>query len=82
MKEHPLRIQPVMSEYHKMYTNEFPNIFGCHIIHYVPSEYPNLFKCNIFPEQISKSIHTPEIAQIRIQLIFDGHFTGIFKSLY
>ena len=43
-----------MSEYHKMDTNEYPNIFGCHIIYrmniqiysnatYLPNEYPNIF---------------------------------------
>ena len=44
----------VMSQYHKMATNEYPNIFGCHIMYrmnirifsdatYLPNEYPNIF---------------------------------------
>ena len=47
-------LEPVMSEYHKMDTNEYPNIFGCHIRYrmniriysdatYLPNEYPNIF---------------------------------------
>ena len=44
----------VMSEYYKMDRNEFPNVFGCHIIYgtsipiyldakYLPNKYPNIF---------------------------------------
>ena len=44
----------VMSEYHKMDTNKYSNIFGCHIMYrtniriylnatYLPKEYPNIF---------------------------------------
>ena len=50
--------------------------------HYVPNEYPNIFECNIFTKRISKYIRTLEIARIRIQIIFGGHFTGIFKYSY
>ena len=55
-----------MSEYHKMDTKEYPNKFGCHI----------------FTKQISEYIRTPEIAQIQIRRIFEGHFIRIFKYLY
>ena len=50
--------------------------------HYVPSEYLNKFECNIFTKQISKYIRTPEIAQIRIRIIFKSHFIRIFEYLY
>ena len=50
--------------------------------HYVPNEYPDIFECNIFTERISECIRTPEIAQIRIRIIFKGHFTQIFEYLY
>ena len=47
-------LDPVMSEYHKIDTNEYPNIFGWHIMYrmniriysdatYLPNEYPNIF---------------------------------------
>ena len=42
--------------------------------HYVPNEYPNIFRCNIFTERISEYIRMPEIAQIRIRIIFEGLF--------
>ena len=45
--------------------------------HYVPNKYPNVFKFNIFTAQISKFICAPEIAQIQIQIIFDGNFIRI-----
>ena len=44
----------VMSEYHKMDTNKYKNIFGCHI----------------FTKQISKYICTPDIAPIQTRIIF------------
>ena len=50
--------------------------------HYVPYKYPNIFGCHIFTERISEYICTPEIAQIRIRLIFKGHFIKILKYLY
>ena len=50
--------------------------------HYVLNEYPNIFECNIFSEPISEYICTPEIARIRIRIIFEGHFTQIFEYLY
>ena len=50
--------------------------------HYVPNAYPNIFRCHIFTKQISEDIRTPEIAQIRIRIIFKDHFTWIFKYLY
>ena len=45
---------PVMSEYHKMDTNKYPNILRCHIMYrtntqiysdatYLPNKYPNIF---------------------------------------
>ena len=45
---------PVMSKYHKMDTNEYPNIFECHILYrtniriyldatYLANKYPNIF---------------------------------------
>ena len=55
----------VMSKYHKLDMNEYPNIFGCHIIYQT-----NILGCHIFTEQISEYIRTLEIAQIRI--IFEG----------
>ena len=50
--------------------------------HYVPSEYPNIFGCHIFTKQIFEYIHTPDIAQIQIRIIFYGHFIRIFEYLY
>ena len=50
--------------------------------HYVPNEYPNIFGCTIFTERISEYICIPEIAQIRIRIIFEGHFIRIFEYLY
>ena len=50
--------------------------------HYIPNEYPNIFGCHIFTEQISEYICTPEIAQIRIQIIFEGNFIQIFEYSY
>ena len=52
------------------------------IPHYVPNEYPNIFGWNTFTKQISEYICCPEIAQIRIQIIFEGHFIRIFEYLY
>ena len=46
--------------------------------HYVPSKYLNLFRCHKFTEYI----HTPEIAEIRIRIIFAGHFIQIFEYSY
>ena len=68
---------PVMSEYHKMDTNEY-----IRMPHYVPNEYPNIFGCNIFIERISEYIRIPEIAQIRIRITFEGHFIRIFEYSY
>ena len=68
-----------MSEYHKMDTNEYPNI---RMPHYVPNDYPNIFGCNIFTERISKYICALDIAQIRIQITFKGHFIQILEYLY
>ena len=42
--------------------------------HYVPNEYSNIFGCHIFTELISNYICTPEIAWIRIRILFKGHF--------
>ena len=50
--------------------------------HYVPNEYPNIFGCKIFTERISEYIRFPEIAQIQIQTIFEGHFIRIFEYSY
>ena len=50
--------------------------------HYVPKKYPNILGCQIFTKRISEYIHTPKIAQIQIQIIFDGHFLQIFKYAY
>ena len=47
--------------------------------HDVPNEYPNIFGSNIFTKQISEYIGIPEIAQIQIQIIFEGHFFRIFE---
>ena len=49
--------------------------------HYVPNEYPNIIECNVFTERISEYIHTPEIAQIQIEIILEGYFTPIFDYL-
>ena len=43
---------------------------------------PNIFECNILTKQISEFIRTPEIAQIQIRIIFEGHFTRIIKYSY
>ena len=43
------------------------------IPHYVLNYYLNIFKCNIITERISKHICTPEIAQIQLPIIFEGH---------
>ena len=50
--------------------------------HYVPNEYLNIFGCNIFTERISEYIRFPEIARIRIQIIFESHFIQIFEYSY
>ena len=50
--------------------------------HNVPNEYPNIVGCNIFTEGISEYIRIPEIAQIRIRIIFKGHFIRIFEYSY
>ena len=50
--------------------------------HYLPNEYPNIFGCPIFTKQISEYICMPEIARIRIQIIFEGNFILIFKYSY
>ena len=52
------------------------------ISHYVPNKYPNIFGWNTFTEQISEYICSPEIAQIRIRIIFEGHFIQIFEYSY
>ena len=44
------------------------------MLHYVPNKYPNIFGCNIFTKRISKYIRTPEIAQVQIEIIFEGPF--------
>ena len=84
----------VMSEYHKMDTNKYPNIFGCHIIHGTNiQKYLDAILCT---EQISKYIRmaliyvtniriyfcTPEIAQIQIRIIFGFFFIQIFEYSY
>ena len=43
------------------------------------SEY---IRWNSFTEWISEYICSPEIAQIRIRIIFEGHFIWIFEYLY
>ena len=53
-----------------------------HMTHYVPNEYPNILGWNTFTKQISEYIRSPEIAQIRIRIIFKGHFIRIFEYLY
>ena len=50
--------------------------------HYVPNEHPNIFGGNIFTEQIPEYIRIPEIARIRIRIIFEGLFIRIFEYLY
>ena len=50
--------------------------------HYVQNEYPNKFGWSIFTEQISKYICIPDIAQIRIWIIFEGHFIRILEYSY
>ena len=50
--------------------------------HYVPNEYTNILGCNIFTKRISEYIRIPEIARIRIQIIFEGHFIRIFEYSY
>ena len=47
--------------------------------HNVPNKYLNIFGCHIFTRQISEYICKPEIAQIRILIIFEGNFIPIFK---
>ena len=39
----------------------------------VPNKYPNNEGCYIFTKQMSEYIYTPEIAQIQIRIIFEGH---------
>ena len=50
--------------------------------HYVQSKYPNIFGCNIFTKLITEYTCTPQIALMRIQIIFEGHFIQIFEYLY
>ena len=67
-----------MSEYHKMDTYEYSNIFKCIIMYrtniriysgapYLPNEY---------------LICTPELARIGIKIIFEGNFIRIFEYSY
>ena len=48
----------------------------------LPNEYLNIFGGHILTKQRSEYILTQETAQIRIQIIFEDHFIGIFKYLY
>ena len=50
--------------------------------HYVPNEYPNIFGYPILTKQISEYMCMPELAQIRIQIIFEGNFIRIFEYSY
>ena len=50
--------------------------------HYVPNKYSNIYGCHICTERISEYICMPEIARIRIQVIFKGHFIRIFTYSY
>ena len=54
-----IRLCPLTSKYHKMDTNDYPNIFGCHIMYqtniliysnetYLPNKYPNIFVLRIY----------------------------------
>ena len=54
IQKYKLKFHPVMSEYNKMDMNEYPNIFGYHIMYrmniqiysdakYLQKEYPNIF---------------------------------------
>ena len=72
--------QPVMSEYKK---NGHEEIFEyIWMPYYVPNKYPNIFGSHIFTKQLSEYICTPEIARIRIQIIFEGNFIQIFEYSY
>ena len=44
--------------------------------------YLNLFGCHIFTKQISEYIHTTEVAQKRIRIIFYGYFILMFEYSY
>ena len=65
-----------MSKYHKIDTNEYPNIFGCHIMY---QKNIQIHSDATYLPNISEYICTPEIAQIQIQIIFEGNFIRIFK---
>ena len=70
----------VMSKYHKMDTKGISEYIW--MPHYVQNEFLNIFECNILTERISEYICILEISRIRIQIIFEGRFTQIFKYLY
>ena len=72
--------QSVMNKYHKMDTNEYLNIFGCHIMYrkniqiysdatYLRNKYPSI-------------LVRRKKAWIFIRIIFKGYFIWIFKYSY
>ena len=48
----------------------------------LPNKYPSIFGCHIFAKQVYKYIHTLEMAQIQIRILFEGHFIWIFEYSY
>ena len=53
--------------------SKYSNIFGFLRI------YKRIFSCPKIYKLISEYILTEEMAQIRIRILFEGHFIGIFK---
>ena len=63
--------QPVISDNHKMGSNDYPNTFEFNIIR--PTKDMNIFICKEITEQISKYIWTKEKPQIQKKILFVNH---------
>ena len=64
-----------MRENHKLTRT---NIRISRMPHDLRNEYPNIFGCHILTKRITEYIRTQEMTQIPIQIIFKGHFIWIF----
>ena len=50
--------------------------------HDLPNKHPNMFEFQIFTKKTSEYLCTQEMAQIQIQIIFEGLFIQIFEYSY
>ena len=69
LSPHPLS-PSVMSKYHKMHPNEYPNIFGCRIVY--RTNIRQYLDATLYTERISEYIRMPHIYRMKIRIYSDA----------